>query len=303
MALYLVTGGAGFIGTNLVKQLLAEGRTVRVLDNFSGGRFADRIISGVDYSEGDIRSAEVVLKALAGCSGVFHLAAIPRVSQTVADPFGTHEHNVIGTLQVLLAARAIGNIRVVLSSSSAVYGNQESGPLVETMKPRPISPYGLQKYESEEYCRLFSELYGVPTISLRYFNVYGPHMDPEGAYALVVGKFLKARQRQEPLTICGDGEYYREYVHVHDIARANIAAMQAVHIVQGEVFNIGSGRPTSVNELARLIGGPTVFIPERPGDPRHSEADGTKARTLLGWQPTIELEAGIADLKQQWGIA
>lgn len=302
MAHYLVTGGAGFIGTNLVKQLVANGHRVRVLDNFSAGRFKDRIVAEAEYIGGDIRESEDVFRATDGVSGIFHLAAIPRVSQTVDEPFETHEHNVLGTLQILLAARARGNVRVVFSSSSAVYGNQTIFPLVENLKTAPLSPYGLQKFESEEYCRLFSELYGVPTVSLRYFNVYGPHMDPNGAYALVVGKFLLARQNNEPMTICGDGEYFREYLHVQDVVQANILAMTSANVGKGEVFNIGSGRSTSVNDLAHLIGGPVAYIPPRPGDPRRSEADCTKARKILGWQPTIKLEDGITEMKRLWGV-
>ena len=302
MAHYLVTGGAGFIGTNLVRQLMVDGHQVRILDNFSAGRFKDRIVVGAEYIGGDVREAGDVFRAMENIDGVFHLAAIPRVSQTVDEPFETHEHNVLGTLQVLLASRAQGNVKVVFSSSSAVYGNQPLFPLVETMKTAPLSPYGLQKFESEEYCRLFSELYGVPTVSLRYFNVYGPHMDPNGAYALVVGKFLLARQKNEPMTICGDGEYFREYLHVQDVVRANILAMTSSKVGKGEVFNIGSGRSTSVNDLAHLIGGPVTYVPPRPGDPRRSEADCSRARTILGWQPSIALEDGIREMKRLWNV-
>ena len=241
-------------------------------------------------------------KIVAGADGVFHLAALPRVAYSVADPLATHQVNVLGTLQVLLAARELGSVRVVLSSSSAVYGDQAVLPLVESMNPRPLSPYGLQKLESEHYCRLFSELYGVPTFALRYFNVYGPHMDPEGAYALVVGKFLRARQCGEPMPVCGDGEYFREYIHVDDIVLANIKAMESSRVGKGEVCNIGSERATSVNELAQLIGGPVVHVPERPGDPRRSAASCRQARELLGWQPRIPLEEGIQQMKKSWGI-
>jgi UDP-glucose 4-epimerase len=302
MKTYLVTGGAGFIGTNLVRALQSAGHHVRVLDNYCAGSFADRKVAGVEYVVGDVCSRTDVERAMNGVAGVFHLAALPRVAYSVEFPFETHMTNVVGTLQVLLAAKNCGGIKVVFSSSAAVYGDQPTSPLVETMRPLPLSPYGLHKYESEEYCRLFNQLYGVPTVVLRYFNVYGPFMDPQGAYALVVGKFLDQRRRGEALTISGDGEYYRAYTHVHDIVRANLLAMESEKVGAGEIINIGSTQPTSVNELAALIGGPVVHVAPRPGDPRHSEADCVKARTLLGWQATIRLEDGIQEMKKLWNV-
>jgi len=205
-------------------------------------------------------------------------------------------------LNVLVAARDAKVKRLVYSASSSAYGKQTIYPFVETMKPRPLSPYGLQKYIGEEYCRLFSELYSFETVSLRYFNVYGPYMDPNGAYALVIGKFLKQKMDKTPLTICGDGEYYRDYTHVQDIVRANILAMTKETVGKGEVINIGNRNPKSVNELAKLIGGETVFVPPRPGDPRKTEADITLAKELLGWEPTITLEDGVLELKKLWGL-
>ncbi len=302
MAHYLVTGGAGFIGTNLIKQLVADGHQVRSIDSYAAGRFADRVVAGVEYLEGDVMDATAVERAAAGVEGIFHMAALPRVAYSVEHPLETHMVNVVGTLNVLLAAKKQGGIRVVFSSSAAVYGDQPVSPLVETMRPIPLSPYGLHKYESEEYCRLFSQLYGVASVVLRYFNVYGPHMDPQGGYALVVGKFLDQRRRGEPLTISGDGEYYRAYAHVFDIVRANMSAMESKMVGKGEVINIGSTRPTSVNELAALIGGPVVHVAPRVGDPRHSQADGTKAQKMLNWEQKISLEEGIAELKRLWGI-
>ncbi|OGH74336.1 MAG: hypothetical protein A3G00_02690 [Candidatus Magasanikbacteria bacterium RIFCSPLOWO2_12_FULL_43_12] len=302
MAKYLVTGGAGFIGTNLIKQLLADGHRVVVLDNFSSGRFSDRIQSGAEYVEGDVRNMADLEKVLKGVDGVFHAAAVARMPYSVEHPQETNEVNVNGTLNVLVAARDAGVKRVVYSASSSAYGDQDISPLVETMKPRPMSPYGLQKLIGEEYCRLFHELYGLETVSLRYFNVYGPHVDPNGAYALVIGKFLKQRKENQPLTICGDGEYYRDYTHVADVVRANIMAMQSAKAGRGEVINIGNRAPHSVNELAGLIGGETVGIPSRPGDPRKTEADITKAKQLLDWEPKISFEDGIKELKREWGI-
>ena len=302
MSKYLVTGGAGFIGTNIIKQLLAKGDEVVVIDNYNGGKIESRIQPGVNYIEGDVRNANDLKKAMVGVNGVFHLAAIARMSFSVEKPMETNDVNINGTLNVLVAARDSGVKRVVYSASSSAYGNQEVVPFVETMKPAPMSPYGLQKYVGEEYCRLFYELYGLSTASLRYFNVYGPGMDPNGAYALVVGKFLQQKKDGKPLTICGDGEYYRDYTHVYDIARANILAMESDKVGHGEVMNVGNGRPFSVNELAKMIGGESVHVDPRPGDPRRTQADNTKAKELLGWQPTVALEDGVAELKKEWEI-
>jgi UDP-glucose 4-epimerase len=246
---------------------------------------------------------ENMKKAVLGIDGVFHLAAVPRVPYSVEHPLETNEHNITGTLNVLLAARDAKVKRVVFATSSSVYGGDKGEvALKEDMRPEPKSPYALHKLAGQEYCRLFSELYGLETISLCYFNVYGPYLDPEGAYALVIGKFLRQRKNGEPMTICGDGEYYRDYTHVSDIARANILAMVSPHVGKGEVLNIGCNRPCSVNELAKLIGGPTTNIPPRLGDARYSRADNTKAKQLLGWEPTIALEEGVGMLKKEWNL-
>lgn len=299
---YLVTGGAGFIGANLVKRLLADGHKVRVLDNYSAGKKDERFQSGAEYMEGDIRNMEDIKKAVEGVDGVFHLAAVPRVPYSVEHPIETNDNNVNGTLNLLVGARDAGVKRLVFSSSSSVYGGNDSEKLREDMCGHPISPYALHKYTGEMYCRLFSELYGFETVSLRYFNVYGPMLDPEGAYALVVGKFLNQRSKGEPMTICGDGEYYRDYTHVSDAVEANILAMTSDKVGRGEVINAGYGESKSVNELARLIGGETVFVPDRPGDPRRSEADNALARELLGWSPKIKLKDGIEMMKKDWRL-
>ncbi len=303
MALYLVTGGAGFIGTNLVKQLLSEGHAVRVFDNYLGGRFPERVIEGVEYREGDIRDLSAVASAVQGVDGVFHLAAVPRVPFSVEQPLITNDHNVNGTLNVLLAARDAKVKRVIFSTSSSIYGgNRGDVAITEDMKPDPQSPYALQKLAGQEYCRLFSSLYGLETVALCYFNVYGPYMDPQGAYALVIGKFLEQRRKGEPMTICGDGEYYRDYTHVSDIARANVLAMAATTVGKGECINIGNGQPVSVNALAKLIGGETQFVPPRLGDVRFTKADNDKAKTLLGWEPIISLEEGVLEMKKLWNV-
>lgn len=300
---YLVTGGAGFIGSNIVKKLTERGDTVRVLDNYSGGKMGERIIPGVEYMEGDIRSQEDVRAAVLGVDGIFHLAAVPRVTYSVEHPLETNEHNVTGTLNVLVAARDAGVKRIVFSTSSSVYGGSKGeAPVTEDSKFEPKSPYALQKLAGQEYCRIFSELYGLETVSLCYFNIYGPLMDPNGAYALVIGKFLLQKLNNQPLTICGDGEYYRDYTHVHDVVTANISAMESQKVGKGEMINIGNNAPFSVNQLADLIGGERVFIDPRPGDVRFTRANNTRAKDLLGWEPTIALEDGIVQLKKEWGI-
>lgn len=303
MSRYLVTGGAGFIGTNLVKQLVAEGHEVIVLDNYTSGKKPERVISGVTYVEGDIRNDADLDRVCPGVDGIFHLAALPRVPFSVENPELTHDVNVNGTLQVLLAARKHAIKRVVFSSSSSAYGGQAEKLLVEdTAIKKPISPYALHKFIGENYCRIFASLYGIETVSLIYFNIYGPYFDPDGAYALVIGKFLKQMKNNEPMTVCGDGENYRDYTHVSDVVRANILAMTSEKVGKGELINIGCGEPHTVNELVKIIGGKSVFVPERPGDVRFSGADNTKARELLGWEPTIALEEGIQQLKKEMGL-
>lgn len=304
MTKYLVTGGAGFIGTNLVKKLLADGHEVVVLDNYAGGKKGERIFKEAEYINGDIRDEKDLKKACKGVEGIFHMAALPRVTFSVENPELTHDVNVNGTLKVLLAAKKYGVKRVIFSSSSSTYGGTDPGKLLKedvTIK-KPISPYALHKLIGENYCRLFNELYGLETISLIYFNVYGPYFDPEGPYALVVGKFLKQKKEGQAMTVCGDGEYYRDYTHVSDVVNANIMAMQSNKVGRGEVINIGCGCPTSVNELVKIMGGKSIKIDPRPGDPRFSGADNTKARELLDWTPKIRLEDGVKELKKEWGV-
>ena len=300
---FLITGGAGFIGTNLVIQLLKEGHQVRVIDNYSGGKIANRFQAGAEYIEGDIRSKDDLNLAMAEVDGVFHLAALPRVIYSIEYPEETHDVNVNGTLNVLMRARDNGVKRVVFSSSSSAYGDQEVYPLKEDgVVKKPLAPYALHKYIGEHYCRLFSSLYGLETVSLVYFNVYGPFCDPNGAYALVIGKFLQQKANCEPLTIRGNGEMYRDYTHVSDVVRANILAMSKNTVGNGETINIGNNKPYSVNQLADLIGGPVITVPELQGEMRYTAADNTKAKKLLDWEPSVKLEEGITLLKQEWGL-
>ncbi len=303
MSKYLITGGAGFIGANLVKKLLSDGHEVVVVDNYAGGKREDRIFDGAKYIDEDVGNLDKINEICKEkFDGIFHMAALPRVSYSVEHPVETHQTNVTGTLNVLFAAKENNIRRVVFCSSAAVYGDQEKTPMDETLQPRPVSPYGLHKLMGEQYCSLFSTLYGVETVSLRYFNVYGPYFDPEGAYALVVGKFIEQRKNNQPMTVCGDGEYYRDYIHVLDVISANLAAMESTAVGKGEIINIGSGESCSVNDLVKMIGGPAVNIAPRQGDPLRTEADIGKAKELLGWAPEIKLEDGIAELKKEWGI-
>lgn len=304
MSKYLVTGGAGFIGTNLVKQLIGEGHDVVVLDNYAGGKKEERIQKGAIYINGDIRNDKDLDKACAGVDGIFHMAALPRVTFSVENPELTHDVNVNGTLKLLLAAKKHKIKRVVFSSSSSTYGEQEKRePFNEdTVIKKPISPYALHKLIGENYCRIFSSLYGMETVSLIYFNIYGPYFDPDGAYALVVGRFLKQVKNGESMTVCGDGEYYRDYTHVDDVVGANMLAMTKNTVGKGETINIGGGNPHSVNDLVKLIGGKHVFVAPRPGDGRYFSANIDKAKELLDWAPTITLEDGIKQLKQDWGL-
>lgn len=301
MSKYLVTGGAGFIGTNLVVQLLTQGHFVRVLDNYSAGKREDRIQPGAEYVEGDIRNLTDLKKACEGMDGVFHTAAVARVPYSIEHPLETNDNNITGTLNVLVAARDAKVKRVVFSSSGSVYGNNVVGrKLVETMPLSPMTPYALHKMTGEYYSKMFNEFYGLETVSLRYFNVYGPYLDPNGAYALVIGRFLRLLSEGKPMTVCGDGELYRDYTHVSDIVSANILAMQKDTVGKGEIINVGFGQAHSVNELVKMIGGPFEFIPPRPGDPLYNEADNTLARQVLGWEPKIPLSEGVRQLKSEW---
>ena len=305
MSHYLITGGAGFIGTNLVKKLLEDGHSVKVVDNFVGGKKEERIQKGAEYIEGDIRDFDLLVREMKGTDGVFHMAALPRVLYSVEHPQETHDVNVNGTLNVLLAARDAGVKRVVFSSSSSTYGDQprEAYPMKEDgVVKKPLAPYALHKFIGEHYCRVFSELYHLQTVSLIYFNVYGPFCDPDGAYALVIGRFLKLRKENKDLTIRGDGEYYRDYTHVDDVVRANILTMTKETVGKGETINIGNDNPYSVNQLAKLIGGSTCTVDPLPGEARFAQANITKAKTLLGWEPTISLEDGIVQMKKEWGV-
>ncbi len=296
----VVTGGAGFIGANITEELLKEGYEVHVVDNLSGGK-RENVPEAAVFHEEDINNTEKLRAIFQGAQFVFHLAALPRVPFSIDFPQKSHEANADGTLSVLVAAKDAKVGRVVYSASSSAYGDQETLPLSESMAPRAMHPYGLQKWIGEEYCRIFSSIYGLETVSLRYFNIYGPKLNPEGAYALVIGIFLRQKKAGESLTITGDGEKTRDFTHVSDAVRANILAATSAKVGRGEVINIGAGRNVSINYLASLFGGPTVNIPARI-EAQHSLADISRAKELLDWEPRIVLEDGIAELKKIFGV-
>ena len=296
----LVTGGAGFIGSHLVDRLVQEGAEVRVLDDFSSG--TERNLAGsrgrVDVRRADLRDGAAVREAVTGCDRVFHLAAIPSVHRSVDDPVLTHDVNVTGTLQLLEACRQASVSRLVLAASCAAYGNAPDLPKRESMSPSPESPYASQKLMCEEYCRLYSALYGLETVALRFFNVFGPRQDPASDYAAAIPRFVCAALSGQPATIFGDGEQTRDFVYVEDIARANLLAADAPDAA-GQVINIGGGGRISLNRLVGTIKALTGSAVDpnheaaRPGDVRHSEADVSKARALIGYEPGVDLETGL----------
>jgi UDP-N-acetylglucosamine/UDP-N-acetyl-alpha-D-glucosaminouronate 4-epimerase len=295
----LVTGGAGFIGSNLVRALLEQGDDVRVLDNFSTGARANLAGLDVEVVEGELRSYERVHNAVRGTEVVFHLGALGSVPRSVQDPLTSSAVNVEGTLNVLLAARDEGIRRVVFASSSSVYGNQPQLPLHESMAPDPISPYGVAKLAAERYCVSFSRVYhSFETVVLRYFNVFGPRQDPTSQYAAVVPLFITSIAAGEPVTIFDDGAQSRDFTYIDNVVAANLLAADASG-VSGRIFNVSAGVPASVNEMAdaigRLLGKPVErrHRPPRPGDLRDSWADVGEARSVLGFEPTVSLEEGL----------
>jgi UDP-glucose 4-epimerase len=296
----LVTGGAGFIGSNLVRGLLERGDTVRVLDNYSTGnrRNLAPFEDDVQVVEGELRSYERCHAATRGVEVVFHQGALPSVPRSVQDPLTTTAVNVEGTLNILLASRDSGVRRVVFASSSSVYGNSGTLPRAESSTPDPISPYAVSKLAAERYCVSFSRVYELETVALRYFNVFGPGQDPTSQYAAVVPRFLAAVHEGQPVTVYGDGRQSRDFTYVGNVVRANLLAADADG-VSGSVLNVATGSPTSVLDLAEavgaLLGRPVEkeFRPERAGDVRDSWADLGAARRLLGFEPEVDLPEGL----------
>ncbi len=299
--MYLVTGGAGFIGSNIVRALVARGEKVRVLDNFSTGRRENLSEVGdqIELVEGDLRDPSVLERCLRGVQYVSHQAALRSVPRSVDDPLSTDEVNTHGTLRLLVAARQAGTVkRLVYASSSSVYGDSQVLPKEEGQTPAPISPYAVSKLAAEHYCRTFFLLYGLETVSLRYFNVFGPWQSPESKYAAVVPLFIRAALRGEPLVVHGDGEQSRDFTYIDNVVQANLLAFEAPN-VGGEVFNIACNERHSVLEIARLVerlvGRPVSIehTPPRAGDVRHTQASIDKAMRLLGYRPVVGFEEGM----------
>ncbi len=297
----VVTGGGGFVGSHLVRALLERGDDVHVVDTFVLGKDVAYLNEGAVYHEVDVCDTKALEPIVQGVSTVFHAAALPSVPYTLEFPIESHRVNMDGTLAVLEAVRNTGKARVVFMSSAACYGDQETLPLAENMEERPKSPYALQKYMSEIALKGWSEMYGVESVALRCFNIYGPRMRSAGAYASAIGTFLRQRKEGVPMTIVGDGKQVRDYVHVRDVARANMLAAESALVGKAEVINIGTGVQTSVNDIAVLIGGASVNLPPRL-EPRASVADIHKAKELLNWESQITFTEGIDELKQLAGL-
>ena len=299
--LALVTGGAGFIGSHLVDALLAAGWRVRLLDDFSSGREANvaHLAGRAELLRGDVRDRALLERALRGVEVAFHQAAVPSVPRSVAEPERTHSVNATGTLGVLEAARAAGVRRVVLASSSSIYGDAPVLPKVESLPPCPLSPYALQKYAAERYGQLYHRLHGLETVALRYFNVYGPRQDPQSEYAAVIPRFATACLRDEAPVVFGDGGQTRDFTFVDDAVAANLLAADAPRAA-GEVVNVAGGRRVSLLELLAELRALTGALaaprhePARPGDVRDSLADLGRARQLLGYAPRVDLRTGLA---------
>jgi UDP-glucose 4-epimerase len=296
----LVTGGAGFIGSNIVRALLDRGDAVRVLDNFSTGspsNFA-ALERDIEMIEGDLRNYERVHAGVSGVDIVFHQAALPSVPRSLKDPIATNAVNIDGTLNVLLAARDAGVRRVVFASSSSVYGNSTVLPRAESASPEPISPYAVSKLAAEHYCVSFSQVYGVETVSLRYFNVFGPNQDPTSEYAAVIPRFFSAIGSGCPVPIYGDGRQLRDFTYVENVVEANLLAAEAEGI-SGAVLNVATGQATTIDDLADLVAqvlnrkAVKEYLPPRPGDVRDSWASIEQARRLIDYKPRIGLEEGL----------
>jgi UDP-glucose 4-epimerase len=294
----LVTGGAGFVGTNLALALLAAGHEVRLLDNFSTGHRSNLEPIDAELIEGDLRSYERVAAAVQGVEVVFHEGALPSVPRSIQDPLTSTAVNVEGTLNVLLAARDAGVRRVVFASSSSVYGDAPGMPRRESQAPAPLAPYAVSKLAAEQYCMVANRVYGVETVALRYFNVFGERQDPLSGYAAVIPKFIRLMVDGRSPTIFGDGETSRDFTHVENVVEANLAAADAP-AAAGRVMNVAVGSAHTLNELVgtlqRLLDSDVEpeYGPPRPGDVSESLADISLARELLGYEPRVEFEEGL----------
>lgn len=301
MAIYLVTGAAGFIGSNIVEELVRRGEQVRALDNLSTGRISNLapFTSSIEFVQGDITDETTLRQAMLGVDYVLHQAALPSVPRSVRDPLSSHEANATGTLKLLIAARDAGVRRVVYASSSSVYGDSPTLPKREDMPTRPLSPYAVNKLAGEEYCKVFTRVYGLPTVALRYFNVFGPRQDPTSQYAAVIPAFISTMLRGGRPTIYGDGLQTRDFTYVSNVVQANLLACQSERAV-GLAVNVACGDRISLLDLVAslntILGAEIrpMFEPERQGDVKHSLADISLAAETLGYQPVVGLEEGLA---------
>jgi len=302
MALYLITGVAGFIGSNLAQALVRRGEEVRGFDNFSTGKHENiaELKGKIDFREIDLLDATAVADACRGVNFVLHQAAIPSVPKSVVDPVTSHDANVNGTLNLLMGARTAGVQRVVYAASSSAYGDTPTLPKSEEMPPNPISPYAVQKLTGELYMTSFSRVYGMQTVSLRYFNIFGPRQDPTSQYSGVLAKFISQMLAGSPCTIFGDGEQSRDFTYIENAVNANLLACSApAEKVSGKMFNVATGTRFSLNEtfraLASIIGyeGEPQYAEPRAGDVKHSLADVSRARDAMGYEPTVRFEDGL----------
>jgi nucleoside-diphosphate-sugar epimerase len=299
---YLITGGAGFIGSSIARALLARGDRVRIIDNFFSGKRENlaELTNEVELIEGDIRDESALARACSRVEVIFHEAAIPSVPRSLADPAASHEVNATGTLQVLQAARKAGVRRVVYAASSSAYGDTPILPKVETMRPAPLSPYAVSKLAGEHYCAVFSGAYGLETVSLRYFNVFGPRQDPLSAYAAVIPRFVTAALAGKGVTVYGDGTQSRDFCFIDNTVEANLAAATApAALVSGGVFNVACGAAITLNEVVQLVADlvghvvPVTYAPGRVGDVKRSLADVSAARERLGYRGDISFAEGL----------
>lgn len=300
MALYVVTGGAGFIGSHLVEALLARGEDVRVFDDFSTGKrkTLEPWLDRIEVAEGDLRNIEDVRRAVDGANYVLHQAALRSVPLSVEDPMSTNDVNVGGTLNVLQAAREAGVRRVVSASSSSVYGARDDFPLREDVGTNPLSPYAVSKLAAENYCKVYTQLYGLETVSMRYFNVFGPRMDPKSAYAAFLAIFIDGLLTGSPLVVNGDGSISRDWTYIDNVVDANLRAATAPGAA-GEAFNVACGATLSLNEIIALlqemigVQGDVSYGPGRPGDMPKSLASTEKAARLLGYEASVSAKLGL----------
>ncbi|MBN2563164.1 MAG: SDR family oxidoreductase [Phycisphaerae bacterium] len=297
---YLVTGGAGFIGSHLVENLVGQGAGVRVVDNFATGKRENLapFLRKIELLEGDIADPRICVQACAGVRVVLHEAALPSVPKSIADPVASHRANIEGTFNLLLAARDAGVRRFVYAASSSAYGETPTLPKVESMPAQPLSPYAVQKLTCEDYCSVFAKCYGLQTLSMRYFNVFGPRQDPASQYAAAIPAFVAAILRDEPPTVYGDGEQTRDFTHIDNVIQANLLAVRAPE-THGEIINVACGGHLTVNavikEINKLLGKDVepTYLAARPGDIQHSWADISLASRVIGYEPIVDFAEGL----------